>query len=199
MAPRCWLPPFTPPLATLLNLKQGEQHCTKSLKKRRALTDSPPSSRSQYFFLLGTFNLGGSIVGPILSVLAIQQGRWFAIYLGIGLIGSTILAALLMPETRDTPSHGLRPLVADEMECLADGSLSNKARALLYEAIGIARYQFIENKLLGLSLISLIFTTFGKMLPLILDKYAHYRFDLSWEAVRSQTDALFSSSNSCIG
>lgn len=116
-----------------------------------------------------------------------QLGRWVAVCLGSGLIGSCILVALLMPETRDRQTHTIRPLVTDE----TGGSLSDKSRAMLLETVSLARYQFVENTLLGLSLMSLILTTFGKMLPLILDKYAHYRFDLSWEAVGCQAGVPF--------
>lgn len=129
---------------------------------------------------MGTLFISGAIAGPFIAYFTIRAGHWFSIWLGLAFITSIIPLAWLLPETK-VPSSSKTPQIT--IEGTGKNALLKQVRTICREAVGIARYQFLENAALGLSLFSLIFTTLGKSLPLVLDKYANRRFGLSWAEV----------------
>lgn len=142
-----------------------------------------PETRSQSFFFIGSCQLMAQIVGPPIAYVTVGYGRWFSLWLGLALVSSIVPISTLLPETKNTPGHNLRPMVAEELQAPTKDTLQDKIRAMGREAKSIALYQFLENKLLGLSLFSLIFTSFSRMLPPLLEKYARRRFGWSWSEV----------------
>lgn len=130
---------------------------------------------------MGTLFISASIAGPFIAYFTIRAGLWFSIWLGLAFISLTIPLAWLLPETRP-PSNSKTTQIATHDEAGKDAFLK-QIRTICREAGRVARYQFLENPALGLSLFSLIFTTLGRSLPVVLDKYANRRYGLSWAEV----------------
>ncbi|CEJ83810.1 hypothetical protein VHEMI03266 [[Torrubiella] hemipterigena] len=136
-----------------------------------------PETRSQTFFFLGTLFISASIAGPFIAYFTIRAGLWFSIWLGLAFITLTIPLAWFLPETR-VPSSSKTP--GDET---GKSAILQQIRTVCRETGRVARYQFLENTALGLSLFSLIFTTLGRSLPVVVEKYANRRYGLSWAEV----------------
>lgn len=141
------------------------------------------SLRSQAFFFMGTLFIGGSIAGPFIAFFTIRAGNWFSIWLGLAVISMIVPLAWLLPETKAPSNDKPVQSASEETELSNKSTLAKQAHAVYREVARVAQYQFWENTALGLSLFSLIFTTLGRSLPLILDKYANRRFGLTWAEV----------------
>lgn len=127
--------------------------------------------------------LGASIAGPIIGLVVNKSGDWTSLWVGTGLCCSVIPVCLLLPETKNTPGHNTRHMVPQETDLSLKPTLSAKMEAMWRETVGIARYQFLENTLLGLGLFSLLFTSIGRALPMVLSQYAYRRYSMSWAEV----------------
>lgn len=127
--------------------------------------------------------LGAQIVGPFIGLIVNKMGDWTSIWIGLGLCCSAMPISLLLPETKNTPGHNTRHMVPEETDLDLKPTFATKMEAMWREAVSIARYQFWENTLLGLSLFSLLFTSIARALPMILNQYAYRRYNMTWAEV----------------
>lgn len=138
-------------------------------------------NRATTFFYLGTVQVVGYLIAPPITYFVIRIGAWNTLALGIAFLALTIPVAALLPETKDF-QHA-KPIVAEEDVTVAKGPAVERLKKLYVEGAALLRYQFWENKLLGLTLFSLIFTSVGKSFTNVLQLYGKTRFHWQWEEV----------------
>jgi len=147
--------------------------------------------------------IGGLIQNP-LTYLLMKRGPWLSIYVGLGLSVFCILLGFCLPESLKTgPEAGD---MSDE-----DGSGDREHHGLLQQALTQAkagtgkfltflRLLISEERQVGLLLLSLLFTTFGRDSALMLIQYIHVRFKWEWsEASYCYTNRLSIASRSFTG
>lgn len=115
--------------------------------------------------------------------MAMARGAWFSVLVGFGCLSAAVLLALTFPETRRlaVPNE----IVDDsDPDSLATSGPSSRISAAVEETLASIQCLFWENKRLGLLLFSLIFTTFGTYVSVILMQYTTKRFGWTWSEVR---------------
>lgn len=122
------------------------------------------------------------------------RGPWFSALLGVGCLGIGVLVAFSLPETRGLKdSSGTSEDVDNDAHDSEDqeASKGNKLWALFVstqrQASEMFQSLFWRNKKLGLLLFSLVFTTLGRYVVMIIRQYATKRFGWSWSEVGRAT------------
>ncbi|KJZ76344.1 hypothetical protein HIM_04426 [Hirsutella minnesotensis 3608] len=143
---------------------------------------STETQRSTTFFYLAAATIGGELAsGPLAYVSMRNLGAWSSVFIGIMCLAAAALIAFAVPETRqpkakesDAECRGQdvrRPVSESLRRRLSDG---------VKRAAASARRLFWDNRTLGLLLFSLLFSTLGKYVSLILKQYTAKRFQWSW-------------------
>ena len=128
----------------------------------------------------------GIINNPI-ACLLMEKSPWLSIYVGTALQVFSALLGFFLPETLQTkkPSATRDILDSEDYEqSYADGDHDQRLshQALLQTKAGARRFfNFVylaitQNRQVGLLLLSMLFTTFGRDAVLILIQYVHIRF-----------------------
>lgn len=125
--------------------------------------------------------------------MAVERGVWLSVYIGLVCLFVSLLIALMFPETRSLSATENEDQTGGER---SDGSISSnspKGQGLwariseileLKQMAILIKYFFWENKRLGLLLLSLIFTTLGNYVTVVLMQYTTKRFGWTWAKVR---------------
>ncbi|KAH8682567.1 major facilitator superfamily domain-containing protein [Xylariales sp. PMI_506] len=194
-------------LATLLLMIGGGPFVFNAIIFTIASDVSTAAQRSVVFFYVAAIAITGKLISGPLAYMAIEYDPWFAIDIGLFFLFTSVLVALACPETH--PGKMAQPEDSnnrsdnvdnnnDQDEAIGvqgndDGSIasSNSLKDVpLWRRIAIVleldqipilfRYFFVENKRLGLLLVSLIFTTFGNYASILLLQYTTKRFGWTW-------------------
>ena len=144
-----------------------------------------PRSVTFSLFTAG-MTIGGLIVNP-LTYLLMKGGPWLSIYVGLGLSVFCILLGFSLPESL-TKSAGTGD-ISDE-DGPSDGDHHGLLQQVLTQAkagagkfITFLQLLITEERQVGLLLLSLLFTTFGRDSALMLIQYVHVRFGWEWSEV----------------
>jgi hypothetical protein len=130
--------------------------------------------------------IGGLIQNP-LTYLLMKRGPWLSIYVGLGLSVFCILLGFSLPESlKKGPGAGD---ISDE-DSPGDGDhhgllqqALTQAKAGAWKFLTFLRLLITEERQVGLLLLSLLFTTFGRDSALMLIQYIHLRFRWKWSEV----------------
>lgn len=121
------------------------------------------------------------------------RGAWFSVFMGAGCLSAAILVALAFPETRNKAARdestrddddGDQPENSPSLRLFRCAGLRAWSKLALKHATTSVRSYFWDDKRLGLLLFSLIFTSLGKFISVILMQYTTKRFHWSWSEVR---------------
>ncbi|KJZ71934.1 hypothetical protein HIM_08690 [Hirsutella minnesotensis 3608] len=142
---------------------------------------SVEAQRSTTFLYLAAATVGAELAsGPLTYIAMRQGGAWLSVYIGLALLFIAALLAFAFPETRQLKVGGTN--IESRNEPLDNSRPSIWAR--LSQGISIVtsstRYLFFDNITLGLLLFSLVFTTLGRYVSIILLQYTTKRFRWSW-------------------
>lgn len=152
------------------------------------------ASKSVTFSLYSAaMTVGGIINNPIANLL-MRKSPWLSIYVGTALQVFSTLLGFSLPETLQTkkPSATLDTSDSEDYEQgNADGDHDQRIshQALLQAKVGTRRFfNFVhlaitQNRQVGLLLLSMLFTTFGRDAALMLTQYVHFRFGWGWGEV----------------
>ncbi|KAF4511925.1 hypothetical protein G6O67_001122 [Ophiocordyceps sinensis] len=175
----CWFPGIFPLrsvwLAAMWTLVGGGPFVFSAVVFAIASDVSTEAQRSATFFHLAAAIIGGQLVAGPLAFLAMARGPWFSVLLGVGCLSTAVLVALGFPETRQKASEN----DDDDYPPSLDPGPGLSPAALRRAAMSIRRL-FWDNKRLGLLLFSLVFTTLGRYISVILAQYTTKRFHWSW-------------------
>ncbi|KAK4455342.1 major facilitator superfamily domain-containing protein [Podospora aff. communis PSN243] len=140
---------------------------------------STDEQRTTLFFYLGTVIMGGSLVSHPVTYLAMQVGTWFAWGLGLALCSISTVVAFCLPETLDkTAAAKVDPVPQAETERLP---LLAKVKAASVHTLGVIRWLYWEQKLVGFLLLSLTFEILGKSAAgAVQQQYISKRYHLTF-------------------
>jgi hypothetical protein len=151
-------------------------------------------SRSVTFSLYSAVMTVGGIINNPIAYLLMKKSPWLSIYVGTALQVFSTLLGFSLPETLQTkkPAATRDTLDSEDYEqSNADGGHDQRTshQALLQAKAGARRfYNFVhlaitQNRQVGLLLLSMLFTTFGRDAALMLIQYVHIRFGWEWGEV----------------
>ncbi|EHK18451.1 uncharacterized protein TRIVIDRAFT_158459 [Trichoderma virens Gv29-8] len=177
-------------LAALFTLIGGGTFVFNAMIFTIASDVSTEAQRSTVFFYVAAVAIGGKLISGPLAFMAVQHSVWLSVYIGLVCLLACVLLALAFPETRPLSAVETEETRNDD-DGRSDTSASSnitKSRGLkmrIYdllelEKLAILVKYFWENKRLGLLLLSLIFTTLGNYVTIILMQYTTKRFGWTW-------------------
>ena len=145
--------------------------------------------------------IGGMLESP-LTYLLMKRSPWLSIYVGLALSVFSTLLGFSLPESLKKGSlpEDISDPQYNEDDTANGHNHSSFARAAAQAKAGAARFLtflhllFTKERQVGLLLLSLLFTTFGRDAALMLIQYVHIRFGWEWSEVIS---LLFLYTNSC--
>lgn len=136
--------------------------------------------RPSIFFYLSAVPMGCELISMPLTYVAMKRGPWFSVFSGLACMVTSVLIALLCPETR-----GMAASPPDDAAGRAGlRNLRPRLSALCEQVMALFQAMFLENRRLGLLLSSLLFTTLGRYASTVLMQYTTKRFGWSWSQVR---------------
>lgn len=146
--------------------------------------------RAVFFSLFGAgMTIGGMVDNPIIYLL-MKRDLWLSVYVGFGLLVFSILLGFALPETLKKSSvTSETPDGQDDENDDGDGHPRAVQHALRQAKAGAARFLaflhliITEKRQVGLLLLSVLFTAFGKDSALMLIQYVHVRFGWEWGEV----------------
>ncbi|KAK3939792.1 efflux pump ustT [Diplogelasinospora grovesii] len=150
---------------------------------------STDEQRSTAFSYLGaSMMIGAVLANPVTYWVMELGGTWVSIYAGLGLMTVLTVAAFRFPETLQTTRHKGDDDAHQEDE---DGNENNMPKGGLQKLLeqsraGVTRFSdFVrllatEERRVGLVLLSVVLTTFGRNAASILMQYVTARFNWSW-------------------
>ncbi|KAF4504262.1 hypothetical protein G6O67_008435 [Ophiocordyceps sinensis] len=150
---------------------------------------SNEAQRSFIFFYLAAATIGGELIAGPVAYLAMTRGAWFSVFMGAGCLSAAILVALAFPETRNKAARdestrddgdGDQPENSPSLRLFRCAGLRACSKLALKQATTSVRSYFWDDKRLGLLLFSLVFTSLGKFISVILMQYTTKRFHWSW-------------------
>ncbi|OAA77372.1 Major facilitator superfamily domain, general substrate transporter [Akanthomyces lecanii RCEF 1005] len=165
--------------ASLLSFIGGGATVLSALIFAAVSSVAPGAKKTLMFSYLGAAITAAELIGSPLAWLIMRRGAWLAIYISFFLMVMGAVCALFIPDIRGDA----RPASAATWKAGSVFRPSFVQRQLV--AAGrkvrhIVRTQFIEQRTLGLLLISLLFTTLGKAFTLLLAQYVARRFGWTW-------------------
>lgn len=127
--------------------------------------------------------LGAFAGGPITSWI-MDKDVWLAIYLGLGLLVICTVFAWSLPETlqKKVDAEDDEPTIPDGRH----GVLGNLVQQVKSESVRfgtLIRTLAREERQVGILLLSLLFTTFGRDSAVVLMQYVAIKFKWSWSKV----------------
>ncbi|KAK0732543.1 major facilitator superfamily domain-containing protein [Apiosordaria backusii] len=147
---------------------------------------STESQRSTTFFYLGSAVMGGALVANPITYLAMQKGLWFSVFTGLICLAATTLLAFCIPQTLcerssiaipepEAPSdrqHDQKGYTLRRLVCHIQAGLSQTSRT--------AQWMFLEQRLVGLLLFSIMLEVLGRDVVIVTMQYVTKRLEISW-------------------
>ncbi|KAK1756769.1 major facilitator superfamily domain-containing protein [Echria macrotheca] len=153
---------------------------------------STDAQRSTAFLYIGTVLMASTLVAQPITYVAMQQGTWFALGLGMSLLTTSTAVAFCIPETLDkTRAKKVDPTPLTDAQTDGSSSRQNrkrgplvyleKAQAAILHTARAMRWLFWEQKLVGFLLLSLACELLGKSVWVaIQQQYISKRYHLTF-------------------
>ncbi|KAM4066384.1 major facilitator superfamily protein [Hirsutella rhossiliensis] len=135
------------------------------------------------FFYLSAVPMGCELISMPLAYVAMQRGPWFSVFVGLACMSTSVLIALICPETRsmaapESDAEGVEQTLGCGRVALKD--LRPRLLTLVEQVTTLFQSMFLQDRRLGILLSSLLFTTLGRYASTILMQYTTKRFGWSW-------------------
>lgn len=132
------------------------------------------------FSYLGAAITAAELIGSPLAWLIMRRGAWLAIYVSFLLMVMAAVCALFIPDIRVDARRPASAATWKAGSVFKPAFVQRQLVAAGRKVRHIVRTQFIEQRTLGLLLVSLLFTTLGKAFTLLLAQYVARRFGWTW-------------------
>ncbi|KAK5998271.1 Putative NADP-dependent oxidoreductase YfmJ [Cladobotryum mycophilum] len=146
--------------------------------------------RSTTFLWLGATMFVGEMVSSPLVLLAMKAGPWVSILAGLMLLASSPLIALTLPDIRHLNTAAKPPDDSSNDDDTDINTPASQAKLLttlcthltssLDQFLDCGRFILSQHPKLALLLLSILFTTLGKMAQLLMMQYASTKYGWSW-------------------
>ena len=195
----CAMPDVFPPraiwLSSLFQFVGGGEAIFSAMVYTIAADISSEAQRATVFFYLGASLMAGAMIANPIVFVAMKEGPWFSITVGLACLAATALLAFFTPETlsfrqqhtprTDNPSPSPPPTATTNGATTRPPSTTptpprQGIPAALSQTLKSARFLFWEHKLVGLLLLSLTLEILGRSVVLQLMQYASRRFGMSY-------------------